>query len=217
MFTWQAACHVPTAASPCVSSLAHRTTSWLYHCGLLVKSHGTMRGSTSAAWHAHAWAVRVDARHAYLVVCRSLQGWGGRCGANNSSICADVVPEELRSTVYAFDRSFEGGVAASAAPLVGEAQPSCMPPLDRSVGVGLVHQFGCFLRFPTCVCASTLHCGTGSWVCVWIAWSCPVYSMGFDACAPSGAACSVLLCAGVARMAGRGSLRTDQSAHVAWQ
>ena len=32
---------------------------------------------------------------------------------------ADIVPEELRSTVYAFDRSFEGGVAACAAPLVG--------------------------------------------------------------------------------------------------
>ncbi|KAK9801849.1 hypothetical protein WJX73_001027 [Symbiochloris irregularis] len=41
------------------------------------------------------------------------------CGANNSAMFADIVPEELRSTVYAFDRSFEGGVAASAAPLVG--------------------------------------------------------------------------------------------------
>lgn len=33
---------------------------------------------------------------------------------------ADIVPEHLRSTVYAFDRSFEGAVAACAAPLVGE-------------------------------------------------------------------------------------------------
>lgn len=33
---------------------------------------------------------------------------------------ADIVPEQLRSTVYAFDRSFEGAVAACAAPLVGE-------------------------------------------------------------------------------------------------
>ena len=32
---------------------------------------------------------------------------------------ADIVPEQLRSTVYAFDRSFEGAVAACAAPLVG--------------------------------------------------------------------------------------------------
>ncbi len=33
---------------------------------------------------------------------------------------ADIVPEQLRSTVYAFDRSFEGAVAACAAPLVGK-------------------------------------------------------------------------------------------------
>ena len=32
---------------------------------------------------------------------------------------AEIVPEELRSTIYAFDRSFEGGVAAMAMPLVG--------------------------------------------------------------------------------------------------
>ena len=42
---------------------------------------------------------------------------------------AEIVPEELRSTIYAFDRSFEGGVAAMAMPLVGEAparpSPAC--------------------------------------------------------------------------------------------
>ena len=37
---------------------------------------------------------------------------------------ADIVPEHLRSTVYAFDRSFEGAVAACAAPLVGKL-PHC--------------------------------------------------------------------------------------------
>ena len=47
--------------------------------------------------------------------------WHCRCGSNNSAMFADIVPEELRSTVYAFDRSFEGGVAACAMPLVGEA------------------------------------------------------------------------------------------------
>ena len=40
---------------------------------------------------------------------------------------ADIVPEQLRSTVYAFDRSFEGAVAACAAPLVGK-HPSPPPP-----------------------------------------------------------------------------------------
>lgn len=32
---------------------------------------------------------------------------------------AEIVPEQLRSVVYAFDRSFEGAIAACAAPLVG--------------------------------------------------------------------------------------------------
>jgi hypothetical protein len=32
---------------------------------------------------------------------------------------AEIVPEHLRSVVYAFDRSFEGAIAACAAPLVG--------------------------------------------------------------------------------------------------
>jgi MFS family permease len=41
------------------------------------------------------------------------------CGSNNSAIFADVVPAHLRSTVYAFDRAFEGAVAATATPLVG--------------------------------------------------------------------------------------------------
>ena len=37
--------------------------------------------------------------------------------------CSEVVPEQLRSTVYAFDRSFEGAVGATAAPLVGALYP----------------------------------------------------------------------------------------------
>ena len=36
---------------------------------------------------------------------------------------ADIVPEQKRSTVYAFDRSFEGAVAACAAPIVGLSLP----------------------------------------------------------------------------------------------
>ena len=42
-----------------------------------------------------------------------------RCGTNNSAFFAEIVPEQKRSTVYAFDRSFEGAVAACAAPVVG--------------------------------------------------------------------------------------------------
>lgn len=42
-----------------------------------------------------------------------------RSGTNNSALFAEIVPEQLRSAVYAFDRSFEGAVGATAAPLVG--------------------------------------------------------------------------------------------------
>ncbi|KAK9844419.1 hypothetical protein WJX74_002206 [Apatococcus lobatus] len=47
------------------------------------------------------------------------------CGSNNSAMFADIVPEQSRSTVYAFDRSFEGGVAALASPLVGLVAEKC--------------------------------------------------------------------------------------------
>lgn len=42
-----------------------------------------------------------------------------RCGTANSAMFAEIVPEQLRSVVYAFDRSFEGAIAACAAPIVG--------------------------------------------------------------------------------------------------
>lgn len=41
------------------------------------------------------------------------------CGCNNSAIFADIVPQHLRTQIYAFDRSFEGAVGACGAPLVG--------------------------------------------------------------------------------------------------
>ena len=48
---------------------------------------------------------------------------------------ADIVPEQLRSTVYAFDRSFEGAVAACAAPLVGKLPGMMLPLKDRLKGL----------------------------------------------------------------------------------
>lgn len=33
--------------------------------------------------------------------------------------CTQVVPESLRSSIYAFDRCFEGAISALSAPLVG--------------------------------------------------------------------------------------------------
>ena len=43
------------------------------------------------------------------------------CGCNNSALFAELVPEEQRTHVYAFDRSFEGAIGACGAPLVGIA------------------------------------------------------------------------------------------------
>jgi len=51
----------------------------------------------------------------------------GRSGTNNSAIFSEIVPEQLRSAIYAFDRSFEGAVGATAAPLVGARGPRAAP------------------------------------------------------------------------------------------
>lgn len=53
---------------------------------------------------------------AVLFVMGSTVSW---CGCNNSAVFADLVPEAQRSTIYAFDRSFEGALGACGAPLVG--------------------------------------------------------------------------------------------------
>lgn len=41
------------------------------------------------------------------------------CGCNNSALMAELVPEDKRSSIFAFDRGFEGAVGAMGAPLVG--------------------------------------------------------------------------------------------------
>ena len=56
-----------------------------------------------------------------LVRCTCLSCWMAHAAVQlvMPCACSEVVPEQLRSTVYAFDRSFEGAVGATAAPLVG--------------------------------------------------------------------------------------------------
>lgn len=49
----------------------------------------------------------------------TLHTGGFRCGCNNSAMFADIVPEHMRSKIYAFDRAFEGAVGACGLPLVG--------------------------------------------------------------------------------------------------
>jgi len=51
------------------------------------------------------------------VAMNSLGSWAGP--ACNNPAFADIVPAHMRNLVFAFDRCFEGAVAACAAPLVG--------------------------------------------------------------------------------------------------
>lgn len=57
---------------------------------------------------------------AVFFVLGSLVSW---CGTNNSAMFAEVVPERLRSSVFAFDRSFETAIGALAGPIVGALSP----------------------------------------------------------------------------------------------
>lgn len=51
-----------------------------------------------------------------MLILGLMSSW---CGANNSAIFADIVPRDMMTQVYAFDRTFEGGIGAVGAPLVG--------------------------------------------------------------------------------------------------
>lgn len=52
-----------------------------------------------------------------LVTLGLLKTWAAP--ACNNPIFAEIVPPHLRNMIYAFDRCFEGAIAACAAPLVG--------------------------------------------------------------------------------------------------
>ena len=56
--------------------------------------------------------------YALLLLCMGLLiSWAAP--ACNNPIFSEIVPPHLRTVIYAFDRSFESAIAASAAPLVG--------------------------------------------------------------------------------------------------
>ncbi|CAL8466343.1 g5879 [Coccomyxa elongata] len=76
---------------------------------LLLKGLPTRTGSPDTDALAPLYAI-------VMLVFGLLISW---CGSANSAMFAEIVPEQLRSVVYAFDRSFEGAIAACAAPLVG--------------------------------------------------------------------------------------------------
>ena len=52
-----------------------------------------------------------------LVTLGLLKSWPA--SACNNPVFAEIVPPHLRNMIYAFDRCFEGAIAACAAPLVG--------------------------------------------------------------------------------------------------
>lgn len=61
---------------------------------------------------------RTTALYAVVLGCMGLLiSWAAP--ACNNPIFAEIVPPHLRSMIYAFDRSFETAIAASAAPVVG--------------------------------------------------------------------------------------------------
>lgn len=60
--------------------------------------------------------------HLFVLYCVTLACMGlciSWCGVNNSTFFAELVPENLRTHIYAFDRSFEGAIGACGSPLVG--------------------------------------------------------------------------------------------------
>ena len=81
----------------------------------------------STAHHALAPCARVGPGGSRTAALRC------RCGSNNSAMFSEIVPEEQRSTIFAFDRSFEGGVGACAMPLVGGLPPRPPPPTTLKV------------------------------------------------------------------------------------
>lgn len=72
--------------------------------------------ATLASEQGHAVGVAA----AVFFAMGSLVSW---CGTNNSAMFAEVVPERLRSSVFAFDRSFETAIGALAGPIVGALSP----------------------------------------------------------------------------------------------
>ena len=87
--------------------------------GVVVTGHffHTWGAATSANASCSPRSARCSAAFALVVALMGLfSSW---CGANNSAVFAEIVPADLRSSVYAFDRGFEGAVGALATPLVG--------------------------------------------------------------------------------------------------
>ena len=89
--------------------------------------------------------------------------------ACNNPVFAEIVPARLRNMVYAFDRCFEGAIAALAAPLVGymaehefgfkgDAARTGDPDEDRHRAIALGGALVWFMALPW-ICSLALYTG----------------------------------------------------------
>lgn len=84
-----------------------------------------------------------------LVIMGVLKVWAAP--ACNNPVFAEIVPPHLRNLIYAFDRCFEGAVAACATPFVGLLA-------ERFFGFRVCnHSPWCFIQF-MCMPRPWLHC-----------------------------------------------------------
>lgn len=94
-------------------------TWWLPVGGELARvaaAHDPASKIPLAAEQGHAVGVAA----AIFFALGALVAW---CGTNNSAMFSEIVPERLRSSVFAFDRSFETAIGALAGPIVGALSP----------------------------------------------------------------------------------------------
>ena len=118
---WPVAGRVMTCQfSVAVSLPAAFLMTWWLPVGKTLADVAAAHPGASASALASAQGHAVGGAAAVFFALGSLVSW---CGTNNSAMFAEVVPERLRSSVFAFDRSFETAIGALAGPIVGALSP----------------------------------------------------------------------------------------------
>ena len=118
---WPVAGRVMTCQfSVAVSLPAAFLMTWWLPVGKTLADVAAAHPGASASALASAQGHAVGVAAAVFLALGSLVSW---FGTNNSAMFAEVVPERLRSSVFAFDRSFETAIGALAGPIVGALSP----------------------------------------------------------------------------------------------
>lgn len=92
-----------------VCSVLHIAWYIVYEKVLLLMLVCTAASCMALRWHSAGWPSLT------FFFCLALVA----ATACNNPIFSEIVPPHMRNLIYAFDRSFEGAIAASGAPLVG--------------------------------------------------------------------------------------------------